>query len=277
MDQTSYRKSQFDVPDHISLPEGTFPVLVPVETWERAQEWMGVRHESQGAKSKRPQEALLTGGMVRCGYCGRIMHAKWWTGRYQNYQCSTPHRESGETANPSIAVRKLDTSVWTRVEAFMSQPALILEELRRYRTADPTAEDVAAVDRRIRELERQQSNLVRRMAVIDDDDIVALVMGELDSLKVQQRLHTERDRITARRSSWEQAQHHIDNVEQWVATVSANLEDLTREEKRTLLAALDVRVKVWRTDHDPRYVIEAAVPLEINPQMSGTCRRPGRC
>ncbi len=237
---------------------------------------MGVRHESQGAKSKRPQEALLTGGMVRCGYCGRIMHAKWWTGRYQNYQCSTPHRESGETANPSIAVRKLDTSVWTRVEAFMSQPALILEELRRYRTADPTAEDVAAVDRRIRELERQQSNLVRRMAVIDDDDIVALVMGELDSRRYSSGSHMSGIASLPDVPHGSRRSTTLINVEQWVATVSANLEGLTREEKRTLLVAIDVRVMVCTPDHDPRLIVESAVPLEINPRC-GTCRRPGRC
>lgn len=47
---------------------------------------------------------------------------------------------------------------------------------------------------------------------------------------------------------------------------SSNLQTLTDEQKRLALRALDVQVRVWATDHEPRYRIsvsaEGLLPLE---------------
>ena len=60
---------------------------------------------------------------------------------------------------PEISVKKMDeTAIWSRIEAFMSRPELILEELERHRGTDPTAGDMAPIDCQLRDVEQQLGN-----------------------------------------------------------------------------------------------------------------------
>ena len=61
------------------------------------------------------------------------------------------------------------------------------------------------------------------------------------------------------------------DLELWCRNVAERLDGLAYEQKRMALDALGVRVEVWRSDHEPRYRIEANVPLE-EPIVSRTCR-----
>ncbi len=70
--------------------------------------------------------------------------------------------------------------------------------------------------------------------------------------------------MLARRDAWHAVQGQLDSVEDWCRQVAANLGDLTYEQKRQALTALEVRVRLYRADHDPRYEITAALPLEIS-------------
>jgi site-specific DNA recombinase len=275
-----YRANKYnEAPEAIALDAAAFPALVDEQEWTTANERINERRLTNRRMSTRDQTALLVGGMIRCGYCGRRMYTRYWRDRYQNYVCNGEHGIRGTCEMPTIAVRKMDSALWQKIAAFMSQPELIVTELERYRTEDPTIEDLAMIDRRHKEITRQQTNLTRRLATIDDDTIAALVMNELKALREQEaRLDAERERLAARRDQWESGQAHIEALEAWCRTVSRNLDSLTYEEQRTLLAALNVRVTVWKTDHDPRFVIEASVPLEpINTSTHGASRRRYTC
>jgi hypothetical protein len=37
---------------------------------------------------------------------------------------------------------------------------------------------------------------------------------------------------------------------------------MTYDQKRTALDALGIQARVWKTDHDPRYLITAGLPLD---------------
>ena len=279
VDRSHYRARRYaEAPNAVALPADTYPALVSVEEWELANEWTTVRHISRRRKNAREQTALLVGGFIRCGYCGRPMHTKWWCGKIQNYTCNGDRGAKGSCEMPTISVKKMDDAVWSRIEAFMSRPELILEELERHRDSDPTASDMAPVERQLRDVERQQGNLTRRLATIDDDGIATLVMNELRTRREQQaRLESERERLDTRRRQWETAQQHIDGVSEWCRTVSRNLDTLSYDERRTLLTALDTRVMVYKSDHDPRYTVDAAVSLGDNSTIPDTSRRGYRC
>jgi hypothetical protein len=66
----------------------------------------------------------------------------------------------------------------------------------------------------------------------------------------------------ARRRVWEQAQERLANLEQWCRHMATKLENASYARKRQALEALEVCVKVWRADHEPRYDISMSVPLD---------------
>ncbi len=78
-------------------------------------------------------------------------------------------------------------------------------------------------------------------------------------------LNAERDSIAARQASWQMTQDRLSDLQVWVGTVAANLDDLVYDQKRDLLTALDVKVKLYRADHTPRYEITASIPLDPAP------------
>jgi hypothetical protein len=56
----------------------------------------------------------------------------------------------------------------------------------------------------------------------------------------------------------------IADLEAWCQSVASTLRDeaLTYQIKRWIIEALVVKVQIWRTDHEPRWRIQANLPLE---------------
>jgi hypothetical protein len=74
---------------------------------------------------------------------------------------------------------------------------IIGAEVRRLYEADPTRADVAAIDRRLADLERQRANLAKHL-VLSDDERAAPILAEIKSVAGQlNRLQQERDDLRA--------------------------------------------------------------------------------
>jgi hypothetical protein len=118
-------------------------------------------------------------------------------------------------------------------------------------------------------------NLARRLAQFDDEQSATPIIAEMEALSRQERqLQSERDKLVAQRASWELAQHRLQDLEYWCSVQARNLEELTYEQKRLALHAMNLTVKVWATSHSPRYEIQVELPVlgetrEINDPRSG--------
>jgi len=259
--------------EHILLPEGTIPALVSREMYDAVGVRL-VRNKAEATRNSRDPEAfLLRAGFVVCGYCGKPIRGVWTKDcPTQNarayYTCdpaSAPHRDCPAFA---MSAKKLDTAVWTKVKTIITRPEVIAEEVAKLRTNDPTDADLTAIERAIAEIDRKRTNLSRSLEVIDDADTAAPIIAQLKALAARKReLDTERDAVQARQASWQTSQDHLTSLQDWVGAVGANVEELTYQERRDLLAALDVRVRLYRKDHTPRYEITASLPFE--PDMAG--------
>jgi hypothetical protein len=84
-------------------------------------------------------------------------------------------------------------------------------------------------------------------AILTEPTIIA---GEVVRLR-----RAERTQLEHECRSWERSQHQLEDLEYWCRAQAANLQTVTYEQKRLALWALDVRVRVWATDHFPRHVI----------------------
>jgi len=254
--------------EHIYLPEGTVPALVSRETYDAIDARLARNKAEATRNSRNPEAFLLRAGFVVCGYCGKPIRGVWTKDcPNQNarayYTCdpaSAPHRDCPAFA---MSAPKLDAAVWTKVKTIITRPEVIAEEVAKLRTNDPTDADQTAIERAITEIERKRTNLSRSLEMIDDADTAAPVIAQLKALAARKReLDTERDAVQARQASWQTSQDHLASLQDWIGTVGANVEELVYQERRDLLAALDVRVRLYRKDHTPRYEITASLPFE---------------
>jgi len=257
--------------EHIALPEGTIPPIVSPELFAGVQARL-VRNKAEAVRNNRDPEAfLLRSGYVYCGYCGKRIHTAWFRSRqgaplrpsYTVMSADVEHRDCPAFA---ITAKELDEAVWARVSAIVTQPKIIVEEVAKLRTNNPTQADREGVERAIAQVARRQANLSRSLSLIDDTDAAAPLVAELKTLGDRKReLDSELEVIAARDAGWKAAEDRLGDLQAWVGTVTRNLDDLPYSGKRDLLTALDVKVKLYRADHTPRYEITASIPLDPTP------------
>jgi hypothetical protein len=185
------------------------------------------------------------------GYVGRI------------YRCTRLGRSQGSCVAHGIAAPILDEAAWDRGGGVFTQPGVIERELDRMEQNDPTGAEAEAVEKAIAGIQRKSVNLTRALALFDDPEASAPVVAQIEALRTQERvLATERDQILGRRANWAAGRQRLANVKAWCRKVGARLDQMTYDQKRTALDALGVHVRVWKANHDPRYLIMAGVPLD---------------
>lgn len=154
------------------------------------------------------------------------------------------------------------------------QPEIVIREIEKRRYANPVEADMEAVERLLKEVERRSRNLVRELGMLDAENAEAAEMlrTEIQALgRQKQQLKAEREEILPRQEAWAAAQARLDRLEEWCKSVATNSQTLRYDEKRDILLALGVEVKIYRKDHEPRYVINASIPDEeatVLPQRS---------
>jgi len=143
---------------------------------------------------------------------------------------------------------------------------VIAAEVERRRSGGGTAADLTLIDRRIAALDRQRQNLVRAIALLDEDpDSAALMTRELTELTTQRKeLEIERSAKAEAAADEEADTRRLTDLAVWCSQAAANLDRLTYAEWRMILEALGVTVRVWKQDHEPRWELEMA-PLPVSP------------
>lgn len=261
--------------DAVQLPEGVAPAIIDEDTFHAVQERLQ-RNKLESRRRLSAEEAeqyLLRSGHIRCGYCGGsmgVVRSGAVSGRPMRppvYRCL---RKGGSAFAAcagggmcQILTSQIDNAVWDRVSAVLTRPDVIRRELARLETADPVADDLAAVDRQLGELARKRASLVAAVADCEDRDTRTALTGAITELTEQaRRLESTREELEGRRSAWSEARARIGDVEAWVAKIADKLEDATYQTKRDALTWLGVTVRVFKAKESNRWTIEASLPLE---------------
>src|SRR5262249_28296264 len=132
------------------------------------------------------------------------------------------------------------------VRSKIHNPHDIMNEARKRMDHDTTSDTFQGYLKIIADLERQQANLSRALArESDDDDTTEVLMTQLRALSRQKQDAKHELAILSRRQrEWKEAQRRIDNMEAWLHGVAAYLPNMSYEEKRIVLYALNVQVIV---------------------------------
>ncbi len=250
--------------EQVPLPAGTIPPLIGPATFAAVQGRLDRNKAEAPRNHDEPERFLLRAGFVTCGYCGRSLSTRLARdrkgNRYAFYRASrgNGHEVCGHQFGMSAA--QLDAAVWSRVTALLTEPDTIAAEIARQRGNDPTAGNLATIVSALAAVARQQANLTRTLALLDDADATAPLVAELNVLAARKReLEAEHAVILGQREAWAAAQGQLDELTAWCHTVATNLESLTYDERRLALRALDVRVRLWERVHEPRYEIRASI------------------
>lgn len=257
----------FDPARAIALPDGTIPALIDEATWNAVQAILTRNKERSIRSARDPEAALLRGGYITCGHCGTTIRVRPSSRSGHEYVCAQNGRCPGTCHGHSIRTHLLDAKVWEIATAILTDPETVTIELERVRHEDPTAQDLEVIDRALGEVERKQGNLARALALIDGDDALAPLVAELQALGDRRRqLQDERERLLRRQVEWAEAKANTDGLTGWCRQVATSIETLSFKEKRMALDALGFRVVLYRSDHEPRYVITA----DIDPHLLST-------
>ena len=246
-----------DLSDQVALPEGTIPPLVDPTAFAAVKQRLERNKQFAARHNPDPTAALLRAGFARCGSCGRTMvvnrNRNWNQARY-----ACTHNEPGDRCPefPTVAVHILDNAVWASVREFLSDPDLVAGEVERRKKKSHVEVDLAPVERAIADVERRQRTLVSNLALLDLDS-AALVREQLSGLMAQRRvLETRRAELVNHQAEQAAARERLLELSEACQLVSANLQRFSYEQRRLALEAFDIQVKVWKSDHGPRWTIE---------------------
>lgn len=244
------------IEEQVALPAGTVPPLVDPPTWHAVQARFARNKAEAPRNNRHPEESLLRGGLVRCGYCGNTVIAFVHSAGLM-YRCCVYSKQIPGCRSSNVLVKTLDQAVWEKVEAVVTQPEIIALQLERLQQNDDNGADIAALDRQLEAIERQRKRVARGMAALDDDEASAPLLVELKGLAAQKRqLDAERTVAAERFLDQEAHRERLTNLVDWCRHVADNLPALTYAEKRDLLAALDVSVKLYQKGQPtPRWEI----------------------
>ena len=95
-----------------------------------------------------------------------------------------------------------------------------------------------------------------RLADEDDAELAAMIRADLKAKgEEKRRLEDERADLDRQREGWRLAQERLAELDLWVQNVAANLDEFDYAKRRLALSELGAEVRVWGTDHTPRWEV----------------------
>ncbi|MBI1882379.1 MAG: recombinase family protein [Chloroflexi bacterium] len=265
--------------DNRTHTTGAIPVTVPAiierEVWEAAQERLQ-ENRAYSERNRKPGRYLLA-NRVTCGECHYKMmgQAKRWRGcEYFYYRCpaSMGHKfgRQRECHQPSFRVDVVDRKVWDRLEEVSKDRDLLVEGLRGYQArqeskTEPIKRELSYVEQLIKDKTAEWEDDLVNLKVLTSErakarkavDIAQLesILDELEKRKVDLLAQLEEKSLTNEQiiSLAAFAEQVADDMATLREAEAKGLDNpelrlAVYEEKRRLLAALDVQVTLFVED-----------------------------
>lgn len=276
----AYRKFERPASERIRLPDGVVPALVSRADFDAVQERLG-ENRARAIRNNQHPELFLLRGHIRCGICHRAIPCQNTRAgsrgervpRYLVRAQAATNKHVGCDNNTSILASKIDALVWEDVCQILLRPSLIEQRVAALRQDDDTTSDqLAAIDKALASIERQQKQLARAVAVLADDDASQPLLDQLRELGRQKKGHEDqRSEVEAQQAARNADQAAVTEIIRQMeqlrsGIVSANarasrrlvglqqlriLRAMDFEEKRAVLRRLGVTVYLYHRKHNP--------------------------
>jgi len=158
------RDRRINDPSEVMIIEGFTPAIIDHATFEKVQ-----IHLNRPRRSGRAHEPYMLARMLRCGHCGTPMVGQKLTPRgrtYWYYTCrgTSPTATRGAICNAKRnQTKSIDERVQKAIYKFASDPQFIstvLADKNKALASNATSLEDAELQNRLREIEREQKNLI---------------------------------------------------------------------------------------------------------------------
>jgi site-specific DNA recombinase len=229
--------------------------IIDDETWEAAR----VQRERNKALAKRNRKyEYLLSCRIRCT-CGHSMYGSTLTDRggRRIYRCHgrvTGRKHLTGCREPRIDGVEADGKVWGYIEALLTDPDNLrigLDEMARHREAElePKKRRLATIEDALERADRKIRRLARAFADAEDDTTAEAFKAELKrSAREKDTLAAERGMLAAELEQGEISPEVKTSIMNLAQEIQKQVRVASFEQKRKLLEALDVQVRLVRTD-----------------------------
>ncbi|HEY86746.1 MAG TPA: recombinase family protein [Dehalococcoidia bacterium] len=249
----------------VEIPDAT-PAIISKEEFLAIQAKLTQNKQLGGCKNAKTK--YLWAGHLFCCFDNRRYRGKRTTNYntripvvYEYYECPCKNRivSAEKCPNRSWRREELDQLLWDKVEALLSQPEAVLVGIKAVE-ADSTQADyfmhtLADVEARLSELEEEQKQLLRQSLMGFPEELV---------IKENQKINDDRTvplqrkvELEAKIEQAKQTTINMDNIKLVCDIVRKSLGNLTYEDKRLAIEALDIMV--WINHNELR--MEGSIPI----------------
>ena len=257
----------------LEIPNAT-PPIISEALFEAAQKQLKRNSELASRNSKHQ---YLLHGRIYCKHCERgywgYLHRKIRGDKiyeYRRYRC--PGRLKIVTPVPCLNnnynADKLESLVWEQIEIILAKPDVVISELVRRqgeaREGSHLEEELKTTIRNLDELDKEQERLLNYHVMGFPEDLTRKQNVTINKKREQlldHKLHIERQISTQQECQIDSA-----GIEQFCQMVKRNLKDLSFEDKRLALEAL--QIKVWIDGNNVE--ITGAIPMPVEGDVVNT-------
>ena len=251
--------------DWVELPNAT-PAIISEKLYMAAQEQLA---ENRRMAERNPKGEYLLHGHVYCQLCRR---AYWASGglkvkngrgvRYPYYKCSGKIRKVSpiKCTNKQHTAKRIESLVWAEVEKILSQPEVVFRELANQTAKNQTPlweKDLDTVLFQLANREKQKARVWRAFELTGDEATFRRDIGTIT--KDFEQLAQRKAALESQIESSKQFDPDISDIKKACGLVASKLHNLSYEEKRLALRALQIRVMV---DGD-NLTLKGIIPIAI--------------
>ncbi len=263
--------------DQIIVP---IPAIISEEFRDEVLRNLTRNRKISRRNNKQPELTLLRGALGKCGRCGRnlvsTLRNKHYRSKPEGQQAEVLYRCGSKTSGlhgchgGQIMAPTLDGAVWEKALEIIRNPSIVDAEVARRRTGDPTAERRKQINKELKKIGEErtnlQTNLVRMIAgnILDRDteNVLTSRLKELERLENQYKSDLSDDEYIHRK--WEKAQKELEKLHKICADMREKLADPdynpTYDKKRELVEFFGITATLWPREHSPRFKIEVNPP-----------------
>ncbi len=250
----------------VPLSPDICPPLIEKWQMEAAYQRMAPNKSEVGKYGGTREVALLRGGYVLCGYCGRPMYCRNAArSRMTQYYCrSIREKNEGRPGGcPSygfyVAHLPLDQAVWQDIVSYFSDPDWLERILTREREREAT--EAGTRNNRLTKLadalakkEAEADHLVQLAVHITSVDMRNKLQNQVNVVGTEwDVLKQEYNALLVPPESEEQRYAQQQAVRRWAEDAIVGLEHASIDQKRQALYWLGVEVRVWRSPGEPNF------------------------
>jgi DNA invertase Pin-like site-specific DNA recombinase len=259
-------------------PPEACPPLVDEATYTKANNLLASNRNMSTRNIKRPNDALLAGGLAVCGYCGSKMGVGWNNkDNGYRYRCMRLiHRRRdmcGADRDFQVSAKTLDTAVWAWFSDQISHPERMQVLYEEYvRKADESSDSEKSRLKAVRDLIEsalgEEQSYLAALGSAREDYRAVLVGRAQEAHDRAVEAQKELEELEALVVQRDQQLSLLESFSVAALKAADKLKTASADQKRLALRIYDVKVQVWEKGHKPRFRLTWLGGLDPNDSVA---------